>query len=107
MAVNKKEKCCLKDLSVPGAAVESVCPVTANLDSGSGISIMSESVATKLQATVPNVQIVGPMTDDQYVKMTDSKLVLVKQKLCSLRTALHAVMMDAISYAFFRARKTR
>ena len=57
VAVDRKEKCCLADLSIPGAAVESVCPVLAILDSGSGISTMS--VAAKLQAAVPDVQIVG------------------------------------------------
>ena len=86
MAVDEKEKCCLADLYVPGAAVKSVCPVTAILDSGSGISTMSES-----GAAVPDVQIVGPMTDDQYVKMADGKLLLVKQKPCPVRAALHTI----------------
>ena len=89
VADDEKGKCCLADLPVPGAAVKSVCPVTAILDSESGISVMSESVAAKLQAAVPDVQIVGPMTDDQYVKMIDGKLVLVRQKSCSMRTALY------------------
>ena len=44
----RKEKGCLTDLSVSGAALKSVCPVTAILDSGSGISTMSEAVAAKL-----------------------------------------------------------
>ena len=78
----------LADLYIPGAAAKSVCAVTAILDSGSGISTMSESVAAKLQAAVPDVQNVGPMTYDQYVKMVDGKLV-VKQKSCPVRTALH------------------
>ena len=69
---------------VPGAAVESVCPVTAILDPGSGIS-MSENVAAKLQAAVHDVQIVGPMTNDQYVKMADGKLVKVKHNSCPVR----------------------
>ena len=68
-----------------------MCPVTAVLDSRSGITTMSESVAAKLQAAVPNVQIVGPMIDDQHVKMADGKLVQVKQKSCPVRTALHTV----------------
>ena len=55
MAVDEKEKCCLADLSVLGAAVKLVCPVTAILDSASGISTMSESVAVKLQAAIPDV----------------------------------------------------
>ena len=88
-------------LSIPGAAVESVCPVMAILDTGSGISTMSESVVEKLQAAVPDVQIVGPMTDDQYVKMADGRLVLVMQKSCPVRTALHTmwgpVVMDPVS----------
>ena len=65
MAFDEKEKCCLIDLYVPGAAVKSVCPVTVILDSGSDISTMSESVAVYMQAIVPDVQIVGSMTDDQ------------------------------------------
>ena len=48
VAFDEKKKCFLADLAVPGAAVISVCPVTAILDSGSGISTKSESVATKL-----------------------------------------------------------
>ena len=55
MAVDKKEKCCSADMSVPGAAFKSACLVTAMLDSGSGISTMSESLAAKLQAAVPDV----------------------------------------------------
>ena len=102
VAVDEKEKSCLVDLCVPGAAVESVCPVTAILNTGSGISTMSESVAAKLQAAAPADQIVGPMTDDQNVKMADGKLVLVKQKSCPVRTAVHAmwgpVVMDPASY---------
>ena len=73
-------------MSVPGAAVKSGCPVTAILDSGSGILVMSESVAAKLQAAVTDVKTVGPMTDDQYVKIADGKLVLVKQKSYPMRT---------------------
>ena len=77
--------------------------MTAVLDSGSGISTMSESVAAKLQAAVPDVQIVGPMTDDQHVKMADGELVLVKKKSCPVRTALHTmwgpVVMDPVLYA--------
>ena len=103
VAVDEKEKCCLADLSVSGAAVKSVSPVTAVLDSGTGISTMSESVAAKMQAAVPDVQIVGSMTDDQYVKMADGKFVLVKQKSCPVRTALQTmwgpVVMDLVSNA--------
>ena len=103
MAVDEKEECCLADLSVPGAAVKSVCPVTAILDSVSGISTMSESVAAKLPAAVTDVQIVMSITDDQCVKMADGKLVLVKQKSCPVRTALNTmwvpVVMDSVSYA--------
>ena len=93
----------LADLSVPGAAVKSVCPMTAILDSGSGISTMPKSVAAKLQATVPDLQIVEPMTDDQHGKMADGNLVLVKKKSCPVRAALHTmwgpVVMDPVLYA--------
>ena len=68
----------MADLSVPGAEITSACRMTAILDSGSGISTMSENVAAKLQATVSDVQIVGPMTNAQYAKMADGKLVIVK-----------------------------
>ena len=101
--VDEKDKCCLSDLSVPGAAVKAVCPVTAISYSGSGISTMSESVAAKLKAAVPDVHIVRLITDDQYVKMADGKLVLVKQKSCPVRRALHTMwgpgVMDPVSYA--------
>ena len=89
VAVDEKKKCYLADLTVPEAAVKSMCPVTAVLDSGSGISTMSESMAAKLQAAVADTQIVGPMTNDQYENMTDGKLVLVRKKLWSVKTAYH------------------
>ena len=45
----------------------------------------------------------GSMTDDQYAKMADSKLVLVRQKSYLVRTALHtmrgSVVMDPVRYA--------
>ena len=44
---------CLAELSVPGVVVKSVCPVTAILDSGSGITIMLESVAANWRLPVP------------------------------------------------------
>ena len=55
MAVDDKNKYYFADLSVPGAAVESVCLVTMILDSGSGISTMSKSLAEKLQVAVSDV----------------------------------------------------
>ena len=78
VAADKKEKCFLTNLSVPGAAVKLVCPVTVILDPEPGISTISESVASKRQAAVLDVQIMKPMTDGQYVKIVDGKLVLVK-----------------------------
>ena len=68
VTVDEKNKSCLADLSIPGAAVKLVCPLTAILDSGSGISTISESIVTELQAAVLDIQIVEPMTDHQYVK---------------------------------------
>ena len=82
MTVGEKEKCYLADLSIPDAAVKLVCPVTTILDSGSGISTMLEKLVAKLQAVGPAVQNVGPMTDDQYAKMTEGRLGLVKERLC-------------------------
>ena len=52
-AVHDKEKCCLADLSIPGAVVESACPVKAIVDSGSGILTISKSVAAKLRPLFP------------------------------------------------------
>ena len=101
VAIDEKKKCCLADLSVPGAGVKSMCPVTAILDSGFGISTILESVDVKLQTIVPDVQIVGPLTDDQYVNVVDGKLMLVKKKPCPVRIALHnmwePVVMDPVS----------
>ena len=81
------------------------CALTVILDLGSGISTMSESVAAKLQAAVSDVQIVRSMADDQYVKIVDGKLVLVKQKSCPVRIYLYTmwgpVVMDPVSYAVF------
>ena len=103
LAIDEKENYCLADLSVSRATVKLACPVTAIFDSVSGISTMSESVAAKLLAAVPDVQIVGLETDDQYVEMVDGKLVLVKQNSRPVRTALHTmwapVVTDPISYA--------
>ena len=103
MAVDEKEKCCLAILSMSGAAVKSMCRVTTILDSGSGISTMSESVPAKLQPAVPDTQIMATITNDRYVEMVDGKLVLVKQTSCPVRTALHAmwgpVVMNPVSYA--------
>ena len=62
-----------------------------DLGLGIGISTTSESVAANSQAAVPDVQIVGPMTDNQYVEMATGKLVLVEQKSCPVRTALHTL----------------
>ena len=43
------------------------------------------------------------MADDQYVEMADGKLVLIEQKSCPVRTALHTMWgsmeMDPVSYA--------
>ena len=70
---------------------------------------MSECVAAKLQAAIPDVQIVWPMTDDQYVKMTDGKLLPVVQKSCPVKAALHImwgpVVMDPVSYAVLPGKK--
>ena len=103
VTVDEEYKCCLVYLSDPGAAIKSVCPVTAILDSRSGISTMSESVAVKLQATVPDVQVVGSMTNARDVKMAHGKLVQVKRKYGPVRTALYTmwgpVVLDPVSYA--------
>ena len=53
VSVDEKEKCCFDDLSVPGAAVKSVCPVTMILDSESGISTMPESVMQNCRLPFP------------------------------------------------------
>ena len=104
MAVDEKEKCCLADLSVPGAAIKSMCPVTALLESGLVSRTSWKVWQEKLQVTAPDVHIVGPMTDGRYVEMANDKLVVVKQKSCSVKTALHTiwgpVVMDPVgSYA--------
>ena len=110
VTVEQKDKYCLADLSVPGVLDKSVCPVTAILNSGCGILTMPKSVSAKLRAAVPDVQIVGPMTDDQYLNMANGKLVLVEEKSCPVKTALHTmsgpVVMDPVSYAVMPGKET-
>ena len=74
MAIDEEE-CYSADFSILGTVVKSVCPVTTMLNSGSGITTMSESMAAKLQVAVPDVEIVRPITDSQKVEMADDKLV--------------------------------
>ena len=88
VTIDEKGKWCLADLSVSGAAIESVCPVTAIFYLGSGILTVSESVAAKLQTALPDVQIVEPMTDDQYVNMVDGKGA---SESCPVRTTLYTM----------------
>ena len=59
--------------------------MTSDGDLGLGIWYLDHVII------VPDVQVVGPMTDDQYVKMADGKLVPVKQKSRPVRTALHTM----------------
>ena len=47
--------------------------MTAVLDSGAGITIMSEKVAAQLQAAVPDVRVVTGMARAHPVKLADRK----------------------------------
>ena len=50
---------------------------------------MSADVAAKLQAMVPDVQVVQPMAGEHLVKLANGNVERVKQKTCLVRTALH------------------
>ena len=101
--VDARERWCLADLSVPSAGAQGVCSVKAILDSGSGITTMSAGVAAKLQAMVPDVQVVRPMAGEHLVKLANGNVERVEQKTCLVRTALHTswgpVVVDPCSFA--------
>ena len=65
----------------------SLVGVPSDCDLGLGIWYLDHvgECGRKLQAAVSDVQVMGPMTDDHYVKMADGKLLLVKKKSCSVR----------------------
>ncbi|CAM9167047.1 unnamed protein product [Sphacelaria rigidula] len=101
--VEKEERWCLADLSVLRAGAQTVCPVEAILNSGSGIMTMSVGVAAKLQAMIPDIRVVTPMSGKQLVKLANGNVERMKQKSCPVQTALYTswgpVALDPCSYA--------
>ena len=101
--VSMRDKWCLADLSVPGEVIQTVCPVKAILDTGSGVTTVSEEVIEKLQCAFPDVSIISPLESSQQVRVADGRALDVQRKTCPLRIALHTsfgpVTLDPISLA--------
>ena len=103
VAVDEREKWCQASLSVPEAAVIAAVDAVAILDSGSGITIMSAGIANKLQAEFPDVQVVGGMAHPGKFKVADGRVLVVQERRCPVRIALHTswglVTMELFSFA--------
>ena len=103
VAVDEREKWCQASLSVPEAAVIAAVDAVAILDSGSGITIMSAGIANKLQAEFPDVQVVGGMAHPGKFKVADGRVLVVQERTCPVRIALHTswglVTMEPFSFA--------
>eukprot|EP00903_Cladosiphon_okamuranus_P012037 g11302.t1 len=89
VAVEPCEQSCLVDLSIPGVAHPTVCPVKAVLDSGAGISTLSTCHVRKLQDAFPDVRVVEPMGQGHMLRVIDGREVRVTEKTCPVRVALH------------------
>ena len=97
-------------LSVPGAAVMADVDAVAILDSGSGITTLPaeianklQGIANKLQAAFPDVQVVGGMAHPGKLKVADGRVLVVQERTCPVRIALHTswglVTMDPSYFA--------
>lgn len=100
--IDSKQRCCLADSSAPGSAANNVCPATAVLDSGAGITIMSGKVEAKLRAVLPTTQVVTSMARGHPVKVADGDVGSMQSRTCSVQTALHTrqgpVVLDPCHY---------
>ena len=103
MAVDEREKWCQVRCSVPEAAVMAAVDAVAILDSGSGITTMSAGIANKLQAALPDVQVVGGLAHPGKLKVAHGRVLVVQKKTCPVRIAVHTswglVTMDPFSFA--------
>eukprot|EP00903_Cladosiphon_okamuranus_P006086 g5996.t1 len=79
----------LVDLSIPGAAHPTVCPVKAVLDSGAGLGTIPPSIARRMQDVFPDVAVVSDMTRAQPLRAVDGRELTVTEKTCPVRVALH------------------
>ena len=97
------KKGCQISLSEPGAAYITAVDAVAIFDSGSGITTMSAGIANNLQAAFPDVQVVGGMAHPGKLKVTDGRVLVVQERTCPVRIALHTswglVTMDPFSFA--------
>lgn len=87
--VEHHERGCLVDLSVPGAANPTVCPVKAAFASGAGLSTISSSIVPRLQAAFPEVCVVEAMCQEHTLRLVDGREVVVTAKTCPVRVAVH------------------
>ena len=67
----------------------------AILDTGSGLSTMSEGIARKLQEAYPGVQIVGGMQQGGKVKLAYGRVRDVTSKTCPVRIAVQCCSTEA------------
>eukprot|EP00903_Cladosiphon_okamuranus_P005335 g5333.t1 len=89
VAVDAADGTRLVDLSIPGAAHPTVCPVKAVLDSGAGLGTIPPSIARRMQDVFPDVAVVSDMTRAQPLRAVDGRELTVTEKTCSVRVALH------------------
>lgn len=80
----------LTELSPPVvAAVSTMRPVQAVVDSGSYPTSMSERVARNLHDCFPSVPVMEPMKGAHHVRMADGSLVPTTKMSCPSRVALN------------------
>lgn len=79
----------LVDLSVPGDANPTVCPVTAVVDSGAGSSMITPDIARWLQVAFPDVTVVGDIDRGHPTRAFNGRERPTTKKTCPLRVAFH------------------
>lgn len=103
VAVEPSERSCLVNLSVPDAKHPTVCPVKGIPGTGAGLTTMTANVASKLQGTFPDVNIVRAMDQPHQLKVADACVLNVTRKMCPvslmIRTAWGPLVLDPLSFA--------
>ena len=75
-------------MSVPGTAASRVYSAKAVLDSGSGISAISESMLKKLEEAFPTVAVTCAIDPPHEVRVADGRTLKGFKRTCPLRIAL-------------------
>ena len=91
VTVDEKNKSCLADLSIPGAAVKLVCPSDCDLGLGiwylDNIGEYSHRIAGRRSRHSDR----GADDRSPICQKGDGNMVLVKQKSCRVKTAVHII----------------